>query len=45
MSRGEDRRKKKVKIKTQNERIVETGIYGTKHTKKQLLEPGRKSVI
>ena len=47
MSRGENRMKKKVKIKTQNERIVEIdiGIYGTKHMKKQLLVSGRNSAM
>ena len=39
--------KKKVKIKTQNERIVETdiGIYGTKHMKTQLLVSGRNNAM
>ena len=44
MSRGEKRRKKKVKIKSQNEKIVEADI-GTKHMKKQLLESGRNSAM
>ena len=38
-----------MKIKTQNEEIVETnrdiGIYGTKHMKKQLLELGTNSAM
>ena len=42
---GEKRMKKKVKIKTQNEKIIETEIYSTKHMKKQLLELGRNSVM
>ena len=32
-SRGEMSTKKKVKIRTQNGKIVETGIYVTKHIK------------
>ena len=46
VSRGEKRRKKKVEIKTQNEKIVETERdNGTKHMKKQLFEPGRNSAM
>ena len=39
--------KEKLKIKTQNEKIEETDntIYDTKHTKKQLLGPGRNSAM
>ena len=43
MSRGEKTMKKKMKIKTQNEKIVETDKdIGTK---KQLLESGRKKAM
>ena len=45
MLRGEKRKKKKVKMKTQNEKIVETDKDGTKLTKKQLLESRRNSVM
>ena len=43
---GDKRRKKKVKVKTQNEKIVETDrdICGTKHIKIQL-ESGRNSAM
>ena len=46
MPRFEKRMKNKVKIKTQNEKIVETDmdIY-TKHMRKQLLESGRNNVM
>ena len=46
MPRFEKRMKNKVKIKTQNEKIVETDmdIY-TKHIRKQLLESGRNNVM
>ena len=39
MSRGERTKKKKVKIKTLTEKIVETDkhIYGTKHIKKAVI--------
>ena len=38
-------KKKKVKIRTQNEKIVEAdlAVYGTKNIKKHLLESGRNS--
>ena len=54
VSRGEKRRKKKVKIKTQNEKIVETYKYIWKniyeiniyiYMKKQLLELGRNNAM
>ena len=39
MSRGEKSKKKKMKMRTQNEKNVETAIdYGIKHIKKHLLE-------
>ena len=47
MFRGEKSKKEKVKIKTQNEKIVETDMnmwYYT-HKKKQLLVPGRNSAM
>ena len=46
MSRGAKRSKKKVKIKTQNEKIVKTDKNIWHQTnKKQLLESGRNSVM
>ena len=46
MCRGEKRSKKKVKIKTQNEKIVETDKdIWHKTYEKQLLESGRNSVM
>ena len=44
MSRREMRKKKKAKIRKQNEKTVEADVdYGTKHTKNHLLESGRNS--
>ena len=46
MSRGEKKGEKKMKIKTQNDKIVETDrYYGTKHSKKQLLDSRRNSAM
>ena len=44
MSRGEKSKKKKVKIRTQNEKIVEADmVHGAKDIKKRLFESGRNS--
>ena len=44
MSRGEKSKKKKVKIRTQNEKIVEADMmYDAKDIKKLLFESGRNS--
>ena len=44
MSRGEKSKKKKVKIRTQNEKIVEADmVYDAKDIKKRLFESGRNS--
>ena len=46
VSRGEESMKKKMKVKTQNKKIVETGLdIWSKQIKKQLLELRRNSVI
>ena len=46
MSRDEKSMKKKVKIKTQNAKILETEmIYGFKYMKNQSLESGRDRAI
>ena len=41
MFRGKKSMRRKVKIKTKNEKIIDR--YGTKHTEKQLLQSGRNN--
>ena len=45
MSRGEKSRKKKVKIKTQNEKIVETDMDITKRYEKTVIRVRKKQRI